>query len=94
MDDIGNARNEAKAERMDVDLGSAAADLKKHEGCNGEAGDAVTVEILRERLVVANEVKLKQRRHRPNGNAGEECGVSSGKLPGVSLHAADCGMVS
>ena len=93
MDDIGNTRNEAKAERMDVDLGAATTHAVENEWGNGEAGDGVTVEILRERLVVADEVKLKERRHRPNRNAGEECGVTSGEFPGVSLHAADCGMV-
>jgi len=92
MDDIGNARDEAKAERVDVDLGASATHAVEDKWCDGKAGDGVTVEILRERLVVADQVELKERRHRPNGNAGEECGVSSGELPGVSRHAADCGM--
>ena len=92
MDDIGNARDEAKAERIDVDLGASTTHAVEDKWCDGKAGDGVTVEILRERLVVADEVELKERWHRPNGNAGEECGVSSGELPGVSRHAADCGM--
>src|SRR5881628_2753600 len=94
MDDIGNTRNEAKAERMNVDLGAATMHAVENERGDGEAGDRVTVEILRERLVVADEVKLKERRHRPNGNAGEESGVTSGELPGARFHAADCGMVA
>jgi hypothetical protein len=79
---------------VDVDLGAATTHKVENEWCDGETGDGVTVKILRERLVIADQVKLKERRHRPNGNAGEECGVTSGELPGVSLHAADCGMVS
>ena len=77
---------------MDVDLGAATSHAVENEWCDGEAGDRVTVEILRERLVVADEVKLKKRRHRPNGNAGEERSVTSGELPGARFHPADCGM--
>jgi len=94
MDDVGNARNEAKAEGVDADLGTAATDAIENERRDRETGDRVTIEILRERLVVTDKIKLKQRRHRPDGDAGEEGGVSSGELPAGALHSADCGTAS
>src|ERR1700736_874160 len=86
MDDIGNAGDEAKPEHMDVDLGAATARAVEDEWCDGEAGDGVTVEILGERLVVADQVKLKEGWHRPDSDAGEERAVPPGKLADPFVH--------
>src|SRR5438477_334035 len=82
MDDIGNARDEAKAERIDVDLGASTTHAVEDKWCDGKAGDGVTVAIWRERIGVADQVDLIERRHRPNGYAGEAGGVSWGEAPG------------
>lgn len=60
MDDVREGRDQAERKRMEVESGSAASDAESHERCNGEASDAVAVEVLRPNIVVAQQVKLKQ----------------------------------
>ena len=48
------------------------------EGQNGETRERVAVEILRKRIVVAVEVKLEERRRRPDEDGREDRGVTLG----------------
>jgi len=76
MDDIGQAGQEADADSVHVDPGSAAADAIENERRDGEAGDGVAVKILRPRIVIAIQVILKERRHRPDEDGGEDRGIA------------------
>ena len=48
----------------------------ENEGRDGETRDGITIEILRPRIVVTIEIKLKERGHRPDGDRGEERGIT------------------
>src|SRR5439155_27174604 len=77
MDNIGQAGKKADAESVHVDPGSAAADAIENERGNGEASHRVAVKILGPGIVVAIQVVLEQRRHRPDEDGGEDRGVAS-----------------
>jgi len=69
-----------------VDPGSAATHAIENKGCNGETGDRVTVEILGLRIVEKVEIKLKERRHRPDDNGGEKRGITLRDVSMSILH--------
>jgi hypothetical protein len=60
MDDIRERRDQAESKRVEVESGSATPNVESDERCNGEASDAVAVEVLRPNIVVTQQVKLKQ----------------------------------
>ena len=93
VNDIWKTRYQTERDRADVDLGSTA-ELKKNERNNGEAGDEITVKILRPRIVETIQVILKKGRQRPDDDGGEDSGVSARELASVSCHGADCGTAS
>ncbi|PYL56757.1 MAG: hypothetical protein DMF30_08740 [Verrucomicrobia bacterium] len=79
MDDIGQAGKKADADCVHVDLGSAGADAIENKRGNGEAGHRVAIKILSPRIVIAIQIILKERRHRPDEDGGEDRGVAFGK---------------
>lgn len=76
---------------MHVDPGSAATHAIENKGCNGETGDRVTVEILGPRIVETVEIKLKERRHRPDDNSGEKRGITFRNVSMSILHVLSRG---
>ena len=93
VNDIWKTWYQTERDRADVDLGSTA-ELKKNERNNGEAGDEITVKILRPRIVETIQVILKKGRQRPDDDGGEDCGVSARELARASCHEANCGTAS
>jgi hypothetical protein len=85
VNDIGQAGDQAKADRADVDLGSAPK-LEQDERDDGQTGHRVSIKILRPRIVKAIQVKLEQRRQRPDSDGGENGAVSSGELTDSFVH--------
>jgi hypothetical protein len=79
VNDIRQAGNQAERDRADVDLGSATK-LNKDKRNDCETGNQVAVKILRPRIVKAIEIKLKERRHRPDDDGREKGGVAFGQL--------------
>ena len=71
---------------MHVDPRSAATDAIENKRCNSETGDQVTVEILGPRIVETVEIKLKERRHRPDDNGGEKRGITFRDVSMSILH--------
>ena len=76
MDNIGQAGQEAEADSVHVDPGSARADAIEYKRGDGEAGHGVAVKILRPGIVIAIQVILKERWHRPDEDRGEDRGVA------------------
>ena len=52
----------------------------KEKWGNGDAGDGIAIKILCPRVVVAIQVILKERRHRPDDDRGEDSGVAFRKI--------------
>ena len=77
MDHVRERGDQAEGKRAQIEQGCAAPDAEGDERCDGEAGDAVAVEVLRPNIVVTQQVKLKQRWKRPNDNSGEKGQISA-----------------
>ncbi len=60
VDNIGHCRQEADADYIPVEPRTAASKAIECEREDGEKGDRVAIKVLRERLVVAEEVKLEE----------------------------------
>ena len=71
---------------MHVDPGSTAMHAIENKGCDSETGDRVTVEILGPRIVETVEIKLKERRHRPDDNGGKKRGITLRDVSMSILH--------
>ena len=80
MNDVRQGRQETNAEDPPVEAWSAALKSVKGERENGEKRDRVTIKILRERIVISIEVKLKKRWRRPDENSRENGGITLGKI--------------
>src|SRR5205085_7852981 len=76
VNDVGQTRNEAGAQRAKIQLRTAIK-LKQGEWNDCEAGDRVTVKFLRPRIVKSIQIKQEKRRHRPNGDGGEHGPIPS-----------------
>src|SRR5439155_20499187 len=61
--------------RGDSDI-SLAPDSMKHKWRDGAAGDGIAIKILRPGIVVAIQIILKERRHRPDDDRSEDRGVA------------------
>ena len=83
MDHVRERRDQAEGKRAQIEPGSAASDAEGDERCDGEAGDTVAAEVLRPKLVVTQQLKLKQRWKRPNDNSGEKSKVSARNAGGL-----------
>ena len=60
MNDVRNRWDQAEAKRAKIEPRSPAPKAKGDEGCDRDASDAVTVEILRPNIVVAQQIKLEK----------------------------------
>src|SRR4029077_8709356 len=70
MNNVWQTRNQTESDRADIDL-RTTTELKQDERNDGQAGDGVAVKILRPRIIEAIQIKLKERRDRPNADGGE-----------------------
>ena len=79
VDDVRQGRDEADEKKSGVQAWPALAKAVKDKWEHGEKADQITVKILRPGIVITVQVKLKERRRRPDEDGREDGGVSSGK---------------
>ena len=72
MHDVGQSRQETNTQRSAVKARSTSANAINDEREDSEEGDRVTVEILREGIVITVKKKLKKGWRRSDKNGGNE----------------------
>ena len=94
MDNVWDRRNQTKDEGAKIEARSAAPNSEGDEGRDGDAGNAVAIEILRPNIVIAEQIKLEEGWQRPNDNSSEQCQIPSRNAAlGATLGMCDRGQI-
>src|SRR4029077_20078057 len=83
VDDIGQRWNQARDEGRSIDPAAFRPEAEEDKRQHREKCDEVTIEVLRPGLVVADQIKLEERRRGPDDDRREDGEVAAGKT--VSL---------
>jgi len=76
MNGIWERGDEASEERTAIEVSKLSPPIE-HERQDGEAGNGISIEILRPGIVELVEIVLEKRRGRPNNDGAEDCSVSA-----------------
>src|SRR4029077_7692004 len=66
VDNVWQSRQQTNAEHIPAEARTATTKASKRKGQNGETRQGIAIKILRKRIIITAEVKLEERRRRPD----------------------------